>query len=135
MILNWYDGGLRPPRPKAIEPDIPINEPLYIGEKGMLMGTELFPEPEQDIAKGLPRRLPLSPGHHKEWINACRGGPPAGSDFVNHSGLLTEVCLLGNVAVRCQGTKLLWDGPNLKVTNYAAANQYLRREYRQGWTL
>ena len=102
---------------------------------GLLLGTELFPEPEKDLLKGLPRRLPLSPGHHKEWVNACRGGPPAGSDFVNHSGLLTEVCLLGNVAVRCQGRKLLWDGSNQKITNHPPANRYLRREYRQGWSL
>ena len=135
VVLNWYDGGLRAPRPKGIDPDVPINEPLYIGEKGLLLGAELFPEPEKNITGSLPRRLPLSPGHHKEWINACRGGPPAGSDFVNHSGLLTECCLLGNVAVRCPGTRLLWDGPNLKVTNHPAANQYLRREYRPGWNL
>jgi predicted dehydrogenase len=135
VVLDWYDGGLRPPRPKGIDPDTPINEPLYVGEKGLLLGAEIFPEPKQDLVKGLPRRLPLSPGHRKEWVNACRGGPPAGSDFVNHAGVLTEMCLLGNVAVRCQGTRLLWDGPNLKVTNHPPANQYLRREYRPGWSL
>jgi hypothetical protein len=135
VVLSWYDGGLRPPRPKAIAPDIPINEPLYIGEKGLLLGTELFPEPDHDLVRGLPRLLPLSPGHHQEWIDACRGGPRAGSDFVNHSGLLTEICLLGNVAVRCPGTRLVWDGPSLQVANHPPANQYLRRGYRQGWRL
>ena len=64
----------------------------------------------------------------------CGGGPPAGSNFVDHSALVTEVCLLGNIAVR-RDKKLLWDGANLRFTNDQAANKLLRREYRQGWTL
>jgi predicted dehydrogenase len=135
VTLTWYDGGLRPPTPKGLDPDEPLKEVIYCGEKGILMGNQLVPEANMDKFKDLPRRLPLSPGHHKEWVIAALGGPAAGSDFVNHGGLLTEVSLLGNVAVHCQGTKLLWDGVNQKVTNYAAANKYLRREYRQGWSL
>jgi hypothetical protein len=42
--------------------------------------------------------------------------------------------LLGNVAIRL-GKKLEWDGPGLKVTNCPEAAQYIRREYRKGWTL
>jgi hypothetical protein len=53
---------------------------------------------------------------------------------VDHAGLLTELCLLGNAAVRAQ-KKLLWDGPNLRITNDTRANQLLRREYRPGWAL
>ena len=81
-----------------------------------------------------PKTLARSPGHYKEWVDACRGGPPAGANFVDHAGLLSEACMLGNVALR-SGKKLAWDGPNLKVTNDDAANQYLRRQYRQGWSL
>ena len=78
--------------------------------------------------------------HHQRAIvergkfDACRGGPPAGSNFVDHSGLVTEVILLGNIAVRSQ-KKLLWDGVKMEFTNDKAANKLLRREYRQGWTL
>ena len=78
--------------------------------------------------------LPRSPGHHKEWVDAILGGPPAGSNFIDHAGLLTESCLLGNVALRA-GKKLTWDGPNMKVTNDEGANKFLHREYRQGWSL
>jgi hypothetical protein len=53
---------------------------------------------------------------------------------VNHSGLLTETPLLGNIAMRT-GKVLDWDGPNLKITNDEAANRYLHRDYRDGWTL
>lgn len=81
-----------------------------------------------------PKTLPRSPGHYAEFVAACRGGPPAGSNFVDHAGLLTEVCLLGNVAVHA-GKKLLWDGVNMRFTNDAGANRWLHRNYRPGWSL
>ena len=80
----------------------------------------------------LPKVLSRSPGHYQEWIDACRGGAPTGSDFVTHSGLLTKIPLLGNVAMYF-GNKLQWDGSNMKFSNDQAANQYLHREYRKGW--
>ena len=48
--------------------------------------------------------------------------------------MLTESILLGNVAIRA-GKQLEWDGPNLKVTNCPEADQFIKREYRKGWTL
>jgi hypothetical protein len=81
-----------------------------------------------------PKRLPRWPGHFKEWSDACRGSAPAGANFPDHAGMLSEDCLLGNVAVRAQ-KKLLWDGKAMKITNDEAANKRLRREYRSGWAL
>jgi hypothetical protein len=81
-----------------------------------------------------PKTLPRSPGHYEEWIAACRGASPAGSNFLDHSGLLTEVCLLGNIAVRAQ-KKLEWDPVHLQFKNEKAANKLLHREYRAGWSL
>ena len=134
VTLSWYDGGLKPPRPKQLEPGRRMADVIYVGEKGVLMGHRLIPESRMKQFGPPPKTLPRSPGHDEEWINACRGGPPAGSDFVRHGGLLTEACLLGNVALRA-GRKLRWDGPNLKVTNDKAANRLLHREYRKGWSL
>ena len=134
VVLTWYDGGLRPARPKDLEPGRNMEDVIYLGDKGTLMGHRLIPESKMKQYGRPPRVLPRSVGHHKEWIDACRGGPPAGSNFVDHGGLLTEVCLLGNVALHA-GKKLLWDGPNLKVTNDEEANRYLHRQYRQGWNL
>jgi len=134
VTLTWYDGGLRPPHPKDLEPGRRVSGVTYVGEKGTLMGHRLIPESKMKRYGRPPRKLPRSRGHDKEWVDACRGGPPAGSDFVRHSGLLSEVCMLGNVAVRA-GRKLLWDGPNLKITNDRNANRLLHREYRKGWTL
>jgi len=134
VTVTWYDGGLKPARPKELEPGRYLDDMMYIGEKGILLGHRLIPESRMKAYGRPPKRLPRSVGHYKEWIVACRGGPPAGSNFVDHAGLLTEACLLGNVAVRTQ-RKLLWDGPNLKVINDAEANRYLHRQYRDGWTL
>jgi hypothetical protein len=134
VVLSWYDGGLRPPRPPELEPDDPLQDTFYIGEKGKLMGDRLIPESRREGYRKPPKTLPRSAGHYHEWVAACRGGPPAGSNFVDHAGLLTEVCLLGNVAVRAQ-KKLAWDGPNLRITNDVAANKLLHRDYRPGWRL
>ena len=73
-------------------------------------------------------------GHEKDWLRACKGGKPASSNF-DYSGPLSEMVLMGNLAVRFPNKKLLWDGPNMQVTNDAGANAYVRRQYRQGWTL
>jgi predicted dehydrogenase len=134
LTISWQDGGLRPPRPPELETDRSLADIIYIGETGKIMGSRLIPEARQKAYGRPPRTLPRSPGHFREWVEACRGGPPAGSNFVDHSGLLSEVCALGNVAVRVQ-KKLLWDGPNMKITNDPRATQLLHREYRSGWTL
>lgn len=134
VTINWYDGGLKPPRPPELEDDEPMRDTLYIGDRGKLMGDRLIPESRMETYKRPPKTLPRSPGQMQEWVAAIRGGPPAGSSFTDHSGLVTEVCLLGNIAVRAQ-KKLLWDGAKMQFTNDKAANQWLRREYRQGWTL
>jgi len=77
--------------------------------------------------------LPRGIDHYSEWVRACRGGPKPLADF-DYSGPLTEAVLLGCVAIRT-GKKLVWDGPNMKVTNVSGANKYIRRRYRSGWSL
>ncbi|HOW65235.1 MAG TPA: Gfo/Idh/MocA family oxidoreductase [Candidatus Paceibacterota bacterium] len=134
VTLTWYDGGLRPPRPPEMLPDEPMRDIIYIGDRGKLMGERLVPESRMESYKQPPKTLPRSPGHYYEFVAACRGGPPAGSNFVDHAGLLSEVCLLGNVALRAQ-KKLAWDGPRMRITNDDNANKLLQREYRSGWTM
>ena len=134
VVLWWYDGGLKPPRPKDLEAGRPMGDVIYIGEKGTLMNHRLIPEEKMKAYGRPPRKLPRSPGHHKEWIDAIRGGPPAGSNFVDHAGLLTEAALLANVALRAD-RKLYWNGPEMKCLGDDAANQYLHRPYREGWSL
>ena len=134
VTLFWHGGGLKPPRPKELEPGRPISGDIYIGDNGTLMGRKLLPDAKMKKYGKPPKVLDRSPGHAEEWVNACRGGPRAGSDFVNHGGLLTETPLLGNIAMNVGG-KLQWDGPKMRFTNSELANRYLHRAYRGGWTL
>jgi predicted dehydrogenase len=143
--LVWYDGGLRPPRPDAIKQGdvMGTNGIMLVGDDGILMsdwdnGWHLFPD---ELAKDYgapPKRLPRSPGHHTEWLAACRGGSVARSNF-DWAGPMTETVLLGNVALRSQlregltTTKLIWDAKQLSFSNDELANQFLRRKYRDGW--
>ena len=134
LTLTWYDGGLKPATPKDLEPGRSAGGVTYIGDKATLMGHRLIPESKMKSYGHPPKKLPRSKGHLQEFVDACRGGPPAGANFVDHAGLLTETCMLSNVALRA-GTKLAWDGPNMKITNNEAANDLLHRQYRQGWSL
>jgi predicted dehydrogenase len=144
--LVWYDGGLRPPRPEQIVDGDAMgdNGHLLIGEKGIIMTDWrrwwLYPEKLEQAYGEPPKVLPRSPGHHQEWINACKGGPAAGSNF-DWAGPLTETVLLGNVALRTQlrekltTVKLAWDSTKFEFTNLPEANEFLRREYRAGWSM
>ncbi|NOS71428.1 MAG: Gfo/Idh/MocA family oxidoreductase [Verrucomicrobia bacterium] len=144
--LVWYDGGLRPPRPEELEPgeEMGANGHLFIGDGGKILSQKknyvLIPAKRRQEYGNPPRKLPRSIGHYKEWIAACKGGQPAGSNF-DWAGPLTEVVLLGNVALRQQmreeltTKKLLWDGGNMRFTNSEEANQSLKSEYRKGWSL
>ncbi|UCG47011.1 MAG: Gfo/Idh/MocA family oxidoreductase [Phycisphaerales bacterium] len=133
--LTWYDGGLLPPRPDELERGRPmgVNNALFIGEKGKIMSGRLIPDSKMKEYRQPPKSLPRSIGHYKEWIGACKGGKPAGSNF-EFAGLMTEVILLGNIAI-CTGEKLNWDGPNMRITNSEKANEYIHCEYRDGWIL
>jgi predicted dehydrogenase len=143
VTLHWYDGGMKPPRPPELGDGRrwDTNGALYIGEKGKMYNGRLLPESRQREYGKPPRKLERSPGHYEEWVVACKGGKPAGSNFPDHAGLLAQVVLMGNIALRPDlkdkllETKLLWDTKQFKFTNMPEANQYLTKEYRQGWAI
>ena len=135
--LTWYDGSNRPKLPAAW--GIPVGGAgvVFVGQQGQMFADygswRLYPEAKFAGFKPPEPTIPDSIGHHKEWIVACKTGSPTTCSF-DYSGALTEAVLLGTVAYRV-GKKLKWDGENLKATGCPEADQYLRREYRQGWTL
>jgi predicted dehydrogenase len=142
--LTWYDGGLMPERPEELEDGRPMGNKnggvLFAGDKGKIMAKDenaqdprLLPESRMQEYKQPNKTIPRSIGHYAEWIEACKGGKPAGANF-NYAGPLTEVVLLGNIAIRT-GEKLNWDGPNMKCTNVPQANNCVTKEYRKGWEL
>jgi predicted dehydrogenase len=146
----WYDGGLRPPRPSELEPNRELGATghLFIGDNGKIISRRtqdgvayfLIPEARAREYGEPPKTLPRSIGHYNEWVQACRGGDAAGSNF-DWAGPLTEVVLLGNIALRPElreeltTKKLLWDGPRMQFTNSDVANKFLKRAYRDGWAL
>ncbi len=144
VTLTWYEGnrdGKHVLPPESLLKGQKLNDSgcLVVGDKGALYskddyGTSIdFVGASGKDQKSVPESLPRSPGHHREWILACKGGKPALSNF-DYAGLLTETVLLGNVAIRA-GKKIEWDGVNTKVTNLPDAEKYIKREYRKGWSL
>jgi len=141
--VTWYDGGLMPARPEELEQGRRMGDDngglLFVGDKGKLMcgcygmGGRLIPETKMQAYNRPPKTLPRSNGHYIDWVLACKGGKPASSNF-DYAGPMTETVLLGNLAIRT-GQKLAWDGQNMKVTNVPEANQYVNRQYREGWSL
>jgi predicted dehydrogenase len=137
ILLRWYDGGMMPPLPKDLARGRNIftgDGTLIVGDEGMIHGHRLLPEKKMQEYGKPPQVLERSPGHYQEWTNACKGGEPAGSNFVDHAGPLAAVVLMGNVAIRTQ-EKLYWDPEKLQFTNSDAANRLLDPPYREGWTL
>jgi predicted dehydrogenase len=137
--VSWYDGGLRPQRPEELDEPFEAEGLLFVGESGKILcgfngaKPRLIPSARMQAFQQPPKTLPRSPGNDREWIDACKGGPAGGANFEFTAGV-TEAVLLGNVAART-GERLLWDSAGFKITNVADANQYLQREYRQGWTV
>ncbi|MBT4400444.1 MAG: Gfo/Idh/MocA family oxidoreductase [Bacteroidetes bacterium] len=141
--LKWYDGGILPEWPAELDgAKIPMGGgSMFIGEKGVIIcstygdDVQMFPEERFLEYKTLPKTLKrIETSHEMNWVEACKGGEPASSNF-DYSGPLTEMVLMGNLAIRVPGERLLWDGENMTVTNNEDANKYIRREYRNGWEL
>ena len=140
VTVTWYDGGLLPWRPTELDKrrNLPSHGGLYVGDKGTILvplgaAPRLIPESRMKGVKYPEPTLPISPGNHHEWVEACKGGPRPLANF-DYSGPLTEMVLLGNIAIRT-GEKLNWDAAKMEITNVPEANKYLHRQYRRGWTL
>jgi predicted dehydrogenase len=140
--LTWYDGGLMPARPPEIGEE-PLNGEggaILVGSKGKLMyntyglNSRLLPTSLQQSV-GMPaQKLPrITTSHENNWADAAKGKGEASTPFA-YAAQLTEVMLLGVVALRAGG-KIHYDGANMRITNNTGANDFLRREYRAGWSL
>jgi predicted dehydrogenase len=141
--MVWYDGGLTPPKPEEIGEDALEGEGgiLYIGTKGkMLQNTygarpRLLPMEMHNSYGAPPEKVVRIPhqSHEMNWVNAIKGTDTISSPF-SFAAPLTEVMLLGIVSLRAN-TKIHYDAANMRVTNNEAANQFLTRQYRAGYSL
>jgi predicted dehydrogenase len=139
--VTWYDGGKLPPRPKGLEASRAFEERYgyyLVGDSGVIYdpsekcaSPRLLPESRMREAKFPPKTIPRVPGGEpfQEWIAACKGGPLPGSNF-EYAAPLTEMVLLGNVALRARGRKLQWDSANLRIPNAPELEPLLRLSYR-----
>jgi predicted dehydrogenase len=147
VLLYWYDGGLMPPRPPFLPDDLTLPRGdggggVFVGEKGILIyetygnNPRVHPAAVDEAAKAVPTSIPrVAVSHEMNWVQACKGQATASSPF-EYAAPLTEVMLLGIIALRAgQGRKVLYDGDNMRVTNVPEVNQFLTREYRSGWSL
>jgi len=144
--LTWSDGRLLPPVPEGMENRIKLgnNGALFIGEKGVIMHgshgarilrIELYSgDKYKEPPKSLPRVLKGQGGHAQDWVRACKDGKPASSNF-SYGGALTEMALLGVMAMQLKDQRLFWDAKNMKVKNVAEADCIIKPEFRKGWTL
>jgi predicted dehydrogenase len=135
--LCWYDGEKRPESPPGHDLRQWGIGVLFKGDKGMLLADYgrriLLPEGQFKDFAPPKETIPPSRGHYQEWIHGCKTGEPTLCNF-DYSGMLVEHNLLGTVAFRV-GKKLEWDPQALKAANCPEADRYIRRKYREGWTL
>ncbi len=137
VSLTWYDGNLRPPQSVAsLIGDRPLSNQgsLYIGEDGVLYSPYIA-APVLLPAEQYSDYTAPDPGgnnHYLQFVDACRGEDQTSAPF-SYAGPLTESVLLGCLATRFPQTTLEWDSENLRVTNVAEANPFVRRQYRDGW--
>ena len=154
--LYWYDGGMRPYTPDELLEDgksIPATGSLFVGDKGMILNDEIIPAKKMRAyraSKGIPepkreqgRRRRRGFATENEWLAAFKGGPASQGNFLNAANCSETIALAG-AAIRYSrkifnanhcAPALLWDAESMKFTNIADANQYLTREYRDGWKL
>jgi len=108
---------------------------LFIGTKGVIAAD--FVRHDVVMFDGsTPEKpaetIPASPGFHKEWINACKGGPRATCDFVDYTGPLAESVLLANAACRAGGG-FDWDAEKFEASGNPKADEFIFSEFRDGW--
>ncbi len=143
--LIWYDGNNPIPKPAGFgHDDPPRTGAVIFGSKGMIVhgshgggSCYLLPDSLMDhySGKNAPAEtIPRVKGHHWDWIDAIRTGRKAGSNF-DYGGPLTQIALLGLIAIRYPGQTLKWDSRRARFTNNTEANAWLQPAYRKGWTL
>jgi len=133
----WSDGSLFPPRP----PEIGDNDvwPFDTGKlaAGTYGGNPMLLDPDKRADVGahpVPQKYPRLDGVYNEFATAAMGGTPAGSRFDGHGGALTEMVVLGVLAVRL-GRTLELNPSTGAITNVNVPTEWITPTYRQGWSM
>jgi hypothetical protein len=138
LPVTWYDGTRRPPESirglvKAFS--VPSCGSIFVGTDGVLLLPHVEPPvlyPRQKFKDLKPPEV-IEENHWGKYVEACLGGAKTTANF-DYSGPLAEAVLVGTVAVRLPKTTLHWNAPTLSFTE-PEANQFVRRQYRSGWSV
>lgn len=114
---------------------------LYVGDKGILYTSTygsvmrlIEPDEKSRTFSAPPRSLPRPASSFADFLQACRQGKTETAIPFEYGAKLTEFALLGNLAQHAGlGKKVLWDGPNMRVTNLPELNRWVHCPYRKGW--
>jgi predicted dehydrogenase len=137
--ITWYDGGLAPERPAELGNEaLPPRGYFFVGPKGKILcraggRPRLLPATLAETFRPPAPTLARSKGHHRDWLDACKGGPPGGSNF-EYGARLTEIVLLGVLALRT-GRKIDWDAAAMKAKGVPEADAVLKEHTRKGWEI
>jgi len=141
--LFWYDGGMRPAIPDEVDninAELPVEGMMFVGDKGKILAgfncenPTLIPNAKMvAYMKDKTRPAEKREAPNDIWIDAFMNKQESPGSFLK-ANAITETILLGGVALRT-GKRIYYDSENMKITNIAAANKYLYREYRKGWEL
>jgi predicted dehydrogenase len=138
VTLTWHDAGRKPASAAELGVDGFGSAVLFRGSEGFVVSDYHRHElgPKAKFAGFVPPApsIPDSIGHYAEWFAAMRGEGRASCDFA-YAGPLSECVLLGNVSYRLGGKRLLWQPDRLRAVNAPEAEGFLRRAYRDGWSL
>ncbi|NLN92009.1 MAG: Gfo/Idh/MocA family oxidoreductase [Candidatus Hydrogenedens sp.] len=143
--IYWYENGMMPARPEGIPEGDALgdgkNGSLFIGSDGFITAGEyggkarLLPDSRMADYSMPDKTLERVSGsnHYRNFIDACKGGAPAVSNF-DYAGPFTEMVLFGNIALRLDKA-LEFDSKAMKIINDSAAEAWLTKSYRAGWEL
>ncbi len=142
MKLTWYSGGLMPDRPEALPENftLPRRGVMFVGERGVIQcdgaggAPRLFPASLRASYPAPAKTLARSRGHHRDWLDAIKGGPRPSSNF-EYAAKLTEITLLGVLSLRLGGRLLQWDAQNMQAKGLPEAEPLIKGTYRKGWEL
>jgi hypothetical protein len=142
VALHWYDGGLRPPKPRELDEDgepMPEEGLLFVGDSGKLLADfsgrypRLIPKSRMARFQPPPRTLPRPAEELEQFVRACRGTQPADASIPNVAAI-TETILTGTIALRVD-KKLRWDAQAWRFVGAPEADALMTRSYRDGWAL
>ncbi len=133
VTFVWYDGGKKPPQDLLMGEPLGDNGSVLVGTNGSLVSGKLLPQDQFKDYQPPQPTLPRVESHYKEWVDACKGqGPAPLSNFVEYASYLTEIVLVGNLAVWL-GEKIVWDPAAMAVRGHPELRPLIQRSYRKGW--